>query len=294
MPRRLHLDRLEAILHVAYANGARRKSAYVTEWDISGDCYNSYYTEIWGRPQRMHGDPKYAIVGKGRQVPQILELLTRCRRCERCLRARARRWYGGAVRETRASSRTWFGTLTLDPDWHFQTLSIARAKLAKQGVDFDRLDPGEQFLERHKAVSPELTKYIKRVRKDSGAALRYLLVAEKHQSGLPHYHMLVHEAPLGGTVTHRTLSTKWTLGFERWRLSDPQNPRSAAYLCKYLSKSLQARVRASQGYGVATSELHTYVIAQLRKVGRDPIFEGSGLKDEIEGFFEKEGLDPLK
>lgn len=280
MARRLHLDRLHAILETAYAAGARRRSAFITEWSIAGDCESPYFTEIQGRPERRPGDPRYQIVGVGHPTPQTLWLHTRCRRCRRCLRMRARRWFGGALRETKASTRTWFGTLTLSPEWQLRALSTARVNLAAQGVDFDCLDGPAQFLERHKAVSPELTKYIKRIRKESGAALRYLLVAEKHESGLPHYHMLVHEAPLGGTVSHRTLSTQWGLGFERWRLSDPQKPARAGYLCKYLSKSLQARVRASQGYGVTTSELHTYVSAQLRKVVPDL---PNGEWNEVEG-----------
>lgn len=283
MAKWIALDRLYTILQAASLVGLQRHSLFRTEWDIAGDCENKYCTELYGRPVRKpvkdwwEGDdaPQWAYIrdlhvsrSDAATLPQHLTLWTRCRRCTNCLRTRARRWYGAAIRETKASSRTWFGTLTLSPESHWLALSKARARLAKQGVDFDRLDAAEQFRERHRAISPELTKYIKRVRKDCGAALRYMLVAEKHESGLPHYHMLMHEAPLGGTVSHRTLSTKYTLGFEKWRLADPTNPRSAAYLCKYLSKSLEARVRASQGYGVTTSEMHTYVIEQLRKAAR--------------------------
>lgn len=271
MARQIHSDRLNAILVRALASGARRKSVTTVEWSIAGDCYAPYLTVIEGRAELPHRQRTMVLgMGTGRPVSQWLELWTRCRKCERCLRARARRWFGAAVAETKASSRTWFGTLTLSPEEHFRALSVARHKIAQQGIDFDTLEGEDQFLLRHSAIGPELTKYIKRVRKESGARLRYLLVAERHVSGLPHYHMLVHEAPLHGIVSHRTLSTQWHMGFERWRLVPPESPKKAGYLCKYLSKSMSARVRASQRYGVATSDLHTYVIAQLRKVGREP------------------------
>lgn len=246
--RRIQVEHLHTVIDTALASGGRRKSLYVTEWSIAGDCTDPYYTEVWGRPLRMPGQ-KALVIKRGLNTPQILELWTRCRKCERCLRARSRRWYGAALAETKASTRTWFGTLTLSPENHYKAYAYAAGELAKQGVVIERLSADDQFMMRHKAIGLELTKMIKRIRKNSGAALRYLLVAERHASGLPHYHVLLHEQPLGGQVPHRILSESWDLGFERWRLSDPQNPRSAAYVCKYLSKSLAARVRASQGYG---------------------------------------------
>ena len=252
--------------------GARRASLFRVRWNIAGDCEKPYTTEVHGRPERGRpSDPqrykRYRIVAPGLATPGVLEIETRCRRCGPCLALRSRRWRGAALAETRASSRTWFGTLTLSPEHHFRFFAKASNRLANQGVDLDRLTEREQFLERHREISPELTKYIKRFRKNK-PGLRYLLVLERHKSGLPHYHMLVHEAPLGGIVTHRELSSKWDFGFERWRLSDPQNPMSAVYLCKYLSKAAEARVRASQGYGVTTSYMHTHVIDQLLSIDR--------------------------
>lgn len=158
-------------------------------------------------------------------------------------------WRSRAERETRAALRTWFGTLTLSPAAHQTMVSKARARLGAQGVDFDALPYGEQFRERHREISREITKYLKRVRKESGE-LRFLMVAEHHKSGLPHYHLLVHERDALG-VKHRTLSTQWKLGFEKWRLLT--DLREASYLCKYLAKATVARVRASGAYGEATS-----------------------------------------
>lgn len=265
----LHMDRFNLILTTAMQNGGRRVTMLRSTWDISGDCYNPWTTILEGRPEAPHGE-KTIIVGPGLQKPGVLELETRCRKCERCLKHRMRRWAGAVRREHAASSRTWFGTLTLSPDEHWKAQMRATARLAAQGIDFDALDDSAQFLERHRAIGPDLTKYVDRVRKESGAKLRYLLVAEVHESGLPHYHMLYHEQPLGGVVRHRTLSTQWKLGFERWRLANTQKSEdNPTYLCKYLSKSLLARVRASQGYGVTTSHLHAYVIETLTKGFRE-------------------------
>lgn len=156
-------------------------------------------------------------------------------------------WRTRAEHETRAALRTWFGTLTLNPAAHMTMVSRARVRLAQQGIDFDDLPIGEQFIERHREISREITKYLKRVRKISGQ-FRFLMVAEHHKSGLPHYHVLVHERDAHG-VKHRVLSSEWKLGFEKWRLLT--DLREASYLCKYLAKATVARVRASGAYGQA-------------------------------------------
>lgn len=266
MARITHLDRVQYLVGLALQTGGKRITLYRVHWDISGDCSNPYLTEVIGRASRTRTSKMVLVEPLRQNTSQQVDILTRCRRCEKCLRSRARRWYGAAMRETMYSSRTWFGTLTLDPGEQFKALCRARDKLAAQGVDFDTLTPHEQFVARHVAIGPELTRYVKRVRKNSGARLRYLLVAEAHKTGLPHYHMLVHETADGGTVSHRQLSNAWNLGFERWRLSDPLKPKSSAYLCKYLSKSLSARVRASQGYGGASSDMHAYIWQSLQRL----------------------------
>lgn len=299
MPRHIHVDRVHALIAVALQSGGTRLSAYRVRWDISGDCQKPFHTELWGRAQLMPGEREKVVGPKTGNTPQLLEIETRCRKCERCLRARARRWFGAAKAETLYSSRTWFGTLTLEPGEQFRALCLARDKLAAQGVDFDTLSAHEQFVARHRAIGPELTRYIKRLRKNSKARLRYLLVAEAHKSGDPHYHMLVHESPDGGTISHRILSDAWNVGFERWRLSDPLKPHSSAYLCKYLSKSLSARVRASQGYGGASSDQHAYIsqsLLRLRKVwersdaAQPPVPQGTVLPSQLDPLYESINL----
>lgn len=120
--------------------------------------------------------------------------------------------------------------------------------------------------------------------------LRYLLVAEAHESeatskallGRPHFHLMLHECRAGslvhGSPTHaflegesgewqrfkyrsgRTwregvfvkedsfLRMQWTFGFTKFQFAE--NEKAAGYLCKYLNKSSDVRIRASLGYGL--------------------------------------------
>lgn len=160
-------------------------------------------------------------------------------------------WEHRARAEVQIAPRTWFGTLTLRPEAHATIGARCRARLARQGIDFDALPFGEQFEERHRMIGVEITKYLKRVRKASAPGFRYLLVCEHHKSGLPHYHLLIHEIE-DGCVKSATLASQWQLGFEQWRLLS--DLRQATYLCKYLSKATVARVRASGRYGIGHSQ----------------------------------------
>jgi hypothetical protein len=177
----------------------------------------------------------------------VLRLTLKCRKCDPCRRGRQRLWSSRAKAEYDNSPRTWFGTLTLRDEEQFRFLSLARKRLDEQGVDYDQLPFGEQFILRHQQISLELTKYMKRIRKESNASFRYLIVAEQHKSGNPHYHLLLHEKDMFTPVKWRTLARQWTFGFTKWKLIN--DPNVATYTCKYLSKSSAARVRASLGYG---------------------------------------------
>ena len=219
------------------------------EWDVAGRCQSPVYREVVARPE-----PKVVYVHRTRSAEggvYTLELQVRCRKCGPCRKAHAHHWRMRAVSElTMTKGRTWFVTLTLRPDAHFQMASRARLRLAAQGTDFDGLDPANQFAERHREISHEITLWLKRVRKESGVQLRYFLVAEAHKSGLPHYHAMVHEPEAGAEVRSRTLSRQWTLGFSQCKLvAEGEEKRTASYVAKYLSKDAISRVRASQGYG---------------------------------------------
>lgn len=188
----------------------------------------------------------------GYRIPVIeMVLLTPCRACPTCLKRHARLWAGRAASECEASSRTWFGTLTLRPDVHVWIDTLC----ATRKGDFWNLPQGKKFAAQSEVLSREITLYLKRVRKQSGAALRYLLVTEIHDGpstsdfmrGRPHVHLLLHEGP-GPQVPKALLESQWRHGFTKFRLVNSSR-HAAWYVSKYVSKASEARTRASLGYG---------------------------------------------
>lgn len=167
--------------------------------------------------------------------------------CDCCRRLKKALWTARAESEVQTGMRNWFGTLTLSPAEHYQIVTRSRRRLARGGTDFDSLSSEAQFSELMIELGSDVTLWLKRVRKESGAPLRYLLVAEAHKSGAPHLHILVHETQAGKPVRYRTLSKQWTQGFVKFNLIDGM--KAARYVCKYISKSAMARVRASLHYG---------------------------------------------
>lgn len=224
-------------------------------------------------------------VARVQRLGMEVTLLTECRRCDECLRKRAARWRFRAVAECEAAPRTWFGTLTLRPEEHYKIDALlrlgvkdAKGRYRRQPVtNWHELTDEARARLRIAEVNRELTLWLKRVRKNSGCQFRYLAVTEIHTgegrsaikdpetrshciTGFPHLHLLVHEVPgqpllkkflAGRQVAGRweTLPT-WKLGFTKWKLLPPDDRKKGAmYLCKYLSKAMDARVRASEHYG---------------------------------------------
>lgn len=266
----------------------RRVSMTRWEWDVAGDCERPELVEYWSRPAAddpamgresrrkareefaakgaarifaggppmyswekppsVPGRSKYITVAPGRSQGLLtVEMHTRCRACSPCRKVRSRMWYARAINETLTAHRTWFGTITLNPQANHQSLARARRQVTRRGVIWEELTPDEQFAELHKQNGLHLQLWLKRVRKQSGAPLRFLLVCEAHKSGLPHYHCLLHETDAMRPVRKSTLQDQWKLGFTNFKLVT--DPKAAGYLCKYLSKSAAARVRASTRYG---------------------------------------------
>lgn len=222
-----------------------RHGPTVHEWDISGRCERPVTRELFSRPLTYVGRGR--VYGPGHAKPVSLILRTRCRMCNCCKAMKAALWTARAGVELHSSVRTWFGTITLSPAAQHQMLARARQKLGRDGIDFDAMTYEQQFSARMAEVGREVTLWMKRVRKNSGAALRYLLVAEAHQSGAPHLHILVHETDAERPVRYRTLAAEWPHGFTKFNLCD--GGKAVRYVCKYISKSAMARVRASLRYG---------------------------------------------
>lgn len=179
--------------------------------------------------------------------PYSVVLTVRCRACEWCLRQRAARWAFRAVEEIAHGARTWFATFTFAPEYHVVIRARTSRRLAAGGTDLALLSATEQREELSREYGAEITKYFKRVRKNSGAPLRYILVQEPHKTGLPHFHALIHETNPNNPVRHRTLSTGWKLGYTQFKLCE--GSKTAWYVAKYLTKHAGTRVRASLRYG---------------------------------------------
>lgn len=254
-----HVADVRRLCAAALGRGASIVGPGVIRWDVSGRCLTPGYCEIRGRSAlsttkdgvtlagNLHWSPlpRMGHVTSFKDPPACLEILTKCRRCAACLRARSSEWTYRAKAELQAAARTWFGTMTLSLDEHW--LASLRWERAKAGRKFAELSASEQFQARHEVICKEITRWLKRVRKESGARLRYCLVAEAHKSGLPHYHILVHEVSPLEKVGERTLRLQWKLGHSRFKLVE--GSAVAGYVAKYLSKSAEARVRASVRYG---------------------------------------------
>lgn len=165
-------------------------------------------------------------------------------------------------------------TLTLAPEMHyFYDAKVRDAFSAKHKIQAANglLSDSDLFKYRALVIGREVTKYLKRIRKR--ARCRYLLVAEAHSEpalrGRPHFHLLLHELEIGTLVKrhevceeptkanghrfsvgelydHAFIRTQWEHG---WTTAKRADSKSVFYLCKYLVKSLNVRVRASEKYG---------------------------------------------
>lgn len=241
------------------------------ELDLASRCEAPRYIMMRGDP-----DPLAASQNRERATPLYCGAWVRCRSCAWCLTQRRALWAGRAASELLRAPRTWFVTLTLSPENHAKML--ATAIVAGRTADTE----DATFRARHWAISREITRYFKRLRK-AGHVFRYALVCERHDGkgpsrpgaqtvrGMPHYHLLVHEVvgargmdcvPVlrdDGSILHDksgrlyyegSLSKHWRHGHVVIKEVDQTSVGAAAhYLAKYLAKDARARVRASRGYG---------------------------------------------
>lgn len=220
---------------------AQRNEGRDAAW-LAGDCENPITCLMRGA-----ADPTLVKLGIERERHIIVDIDVRCRKCPACKRARQRHWSLRAISEVSDANRTWFGTLTLAPEYQFRCVALARAKLSRSGVSYDDLPPDEAFKERCRPLIAELQRYLKRLRKGH-PGLRHLVVVERHKSGDPHLHLLVHET--AGPVRHAQLTAKWAWGFSKFNLvAEGGSSKAVGYVTKYLTKSLNHRVIASKSYG---------------------------------------------
>lgn len=194
-------------------------------------------------------------------------------------------WAARAVEEFHANPSTYMVTLTLRPEmhYHFDAVMHQRApELLPRLREIEKagrsgLASATLFRARAQNMGTEIQRYLKRLRKR--APLRYLQVAEAHRegeslvAGRPHFHLLVHEVELGTLVRpgeyrvenghcprcdrwhksafelcdHAFVRTQWPHGYTK--VVRCVDEKTAYYLCKYMSKAMEVRVRASLDYG---------------------------------------------
>lgn len=220
------------------------------ETDVSGNCMFPNYVELTGR--RTAGPDGYVYSSDGLCSVRT-SVLVACNRCPTCAQNRYRLWYSRAITEVRLAPRTWFGTLTFKPEVHYQNdLKIDREKKTSYGAA--KLSVDQLWAFRCDITGREVQKYIKRLRK-SGADLRVLAIAERHtkqMAGYPHWHLLLHEVK--EPVRHKKLCYYWDrtgpfdIGHTNFKLV-ADGRASVAYVCKYIAKHIDQRIRCSRYYG---------------------------------------------
>ena len=238
------------------ARAMKEGGAFYSPWD---DGSPRTYWPIHGKGKQACIKPVLVVLNSGEDEATIggsaIELHVRCRICEPCLKAKSAWWKLRSMAEIVSAPRTWFITLTWRPEDRLHADYTADRALRNAGVRSP--SPQDLFRARLKALGPAVTLWLQRCRKglrtegESAVAFRYILVWEEHVDGFPHAHLLIHEKA-GQTLTKRRLQREWKSGFSRLKLVDisPEDiHRSAAYVCKYISKSMLSRVRASRFYG---------------------------------------------
>lgn len=180
----------------------------------------------------------------------------RCRKCNACLRARRNYWGFAAMNVTlqsqEAGLRTWFGTLTLSGASQDEMLLRARERSSTPNAEWwEDQSCDARFLAVRKELVGEVQRFAKRLRK-AGHRFKYLLVFERHKSGLPHMHFLLHEQE--GKIRKKDIQAQWHLGFSNVSIVGGKSSKAAApeaaawYAVKYLNKAVVGRPLASQDY----------------------------------------------
>lgn len=281
-----YLDRAYRLAFKAMDGGAVQKSLGHLEWNIAGRCESPSVVEYNGRASPAHGQKNILVdvAGvNGRRTPMSISvaLSVPCRQCKHCLKRRALMWRQRTSFEILKNERTWFGTLTLSPQGHFEDVTHARIRGTSRGVDFDLSNDDEKYAARVRIFHMRVVKFFKRVRKNTRANIRYVCVYERHRSGDPHCHLFIHERTDADTVTKRILEAEWHGGFSHWRLVDKQSQQTTRYITKYLTKDARIRIRNSIAYGqcIDTGVTQAYInphqtISDERTFKGDKVREG--------------------
>jgi len=226
----------------AFNKGEVPNSFIGSDYHVCGKCSKPVGLRFTGRTDRF----SKAQLGETPPVNYV-DVYARCRACFACLQARGFAWRERAATEIAAarynSHRTWFVTFTFKGDFHLYALGAL-------GLSRDNWPQVAGI------ANQRVTLWLKKVRKTSN--FRYMIALEAHKSGVPHLHALLHETSSEKPIREREMRRCWRQnGFLQAKLVDPSIDAGiiSNYVCKYISKALLARVRASKGYGRTTLEV---------------------------------------
>ncbi|KGB27738.1 hypothetical protein GS16_01985 [Candidatus Liberibacter solanacearum] len=233
--------------------------------DFSGGCCSPVLLILYYPYKTVIFDVEYTY-------NHFFYVFTRCRRCSVCCKSRGMFWLRRAQTEVMQSSRTWFVTLTFSPSNHIKNYALTISQYVETlslrdrdlffGKKLDHTciedvrglnisDPDLKFRLLCKGFGDKIVLFLKRLRKNTFKKFRYFFVFEKHKSGNPHVHMLIHQEPGDELLKKAEVQEEWIReGFSHVRLLK-EDLNTARYVCKYLLKegSKGIRVRASFRYG---------------------------------------------
>lgn len=233
----------------ALAAGGHRRGVSSVDWDVSEGCEKPPFRLFVGRASG--GPTGFVEWAPGMSVSSMVGMTVPCRRCPPCLARRGCFWQMRMAMETLRSERTWMSTYTLSERNQYAALCAATSGTLKGGVVYDVSTPESELAARHRAIGElYITPYWKRVRKECGNSIRFVMVSELTKRGQLHYHALVHEPDSFNTVRKAVLKDQWDsrVGHSHHKLvNDPK--KAAGYVAKYLTKVSVHRVRCSLHYG---------------------------------------------
>lgn len=282
-------DRMKRLARKASEGGAERRGMYRQTWRCHGRCSKPVWVEFYSRGDRKmfrqkwdpfveREGPDDVSVPDVRAVrhltpgldgpphdparnlcPHQVEMSAECRKCPECRKARAERWRGRASVEYLASKRTWMVTLTLTAAMQARCRTEALRLADAAGVRFSDLTLVEQEEAVHKVIYQLVVKWLKRLRKGNKkrgwppAKFTYSVMFERHKSGEPHLHLLMHEKE-AGSLRAQALQANWfekpyCNGFANAKLVSEKGVSYAMKQLGYVTKEMSARVRASRHYG---------------------------------------------
>lgn len=230
-------------LDTPYERGVRSRAAKLS---MRG-CQVSHTHVI--DPRKPYCDAPIHLEGRTSPYAEARTLLVEqfvpCRKCSKCLQFRQMKWREKAIAEIANSQRTWFVTLTFAP--------VHLAGVLAEAQEYKSLGPSKSV---DRAAYGHVQMYLDRLRKAARAKFRYLAVFERGElTGRAHYHILLHEQKGSKPITKRVIESRWR-SIVHCRLVDftAKDVRGAStYVTKYTLKSVQCRLRASNGYGTGRS-----------------------------------------